>query len=117
MTPKAISVAPSLPKELIGADGVTVTIKQARIVRDQWTTIGTLKYGLGLVVDLNGTEYSQLFTLDKDPLTGSAGRIMVAAGIIEYDENISDAIVQAFVGKQFRVVNRGEKLYWYAPKD
>jgi len=114
--PKAISVAPSLPKDLIGADGVTVTITEARIVRDQWTTIGTMKYGLGLVIEFNEDEYSQLFTLDKPVLTGSAGRLMVDVGLTEYTEKISDEDVQRFVGKQYKVMNRGGKLYWYAPK-
>lgn len=111
--PKAIAVAPPLPKDQIGRDGVTVTVTNARIVRDQWTSIGTMKYGLGLEVELDGKEYSQLFSLDKDPLTGSAGRLMVGVGITEYDEKITDKDVKVFIGKHYKVINSGGKLYWY----
>lgn len=113
--PKAVSVAPPIPAVLIGREGKLVTISDARIVRDQWTSIGTMTYGLGLTVDIDGKEYSQLFTLDKDPLTGSAGRLMVDVGITEYDKTINDDDVKVFVGKQYKVIDRGGKLYWYVP--
>ena len=113
--PKAIATAPPLPKEQIGRDGKTVTVTGARIVRDQWTSIGTLKLGLGLEVELDGDEYSQLFSLDGEVITGSIGRMLVDVGLAEFDDKIADKDVQVFVSKQFKVVNRGGKLYWYVP--
>ena len=115
MTPKAVSVPPPIPKELIPAAGTIATITSARIVRDQWTSIGTMKYGLGITVDLLDGEYSALFTLDKPVLTGSIGRMLVDVGLTEFGEDISDEDVQAFVGKQYKLVKRADKLYWYPP--
>ena len=115
--PKAIATAPPLPKEQIGVGGAIVTVTKARVVRDQWTSIGTLKLGLGLEVDFNGDEYSQLFSLDGEVITGSAGRLLVAVGMTDFDAKIKDEEVQVFVGKQFKVMNRGGKLYWYAPQE
>lgn len=111
--PKAISVPPPIPKEAIPADGAVATVIKARIVKEQWTSIGTLHLGLGLTVDILNGEYSQLFSLDKDPLTGSAGRIMVDAGLTEFDDSISDEDVQVLVGKTYTIKQRGGKLYWY----
>lgn len=113
--PKAIAVAPPIPKELVPAEGLTVTVSGARIVRDQWTSIGTMKYGLGLTLEALGDEYSALFTLDKPVLTGSIGRMLVDVGIIDFDENISDEDVAVFVGRHYLVRKRADKLYWYVP--
>jgi len=115
--PTAIAVAPPIPKELVPAEGLTVTVTGARIVRDQWTSIGTMKYGLGLTLEVFEDEYSALFTLDKPVLTGSIGRLMVDAGIPEFDEHISDDDVQGFVGKTYVVRKRADKLYWYVPSN
>lgn len=114
--PKAVSVPPPIPKELIPATGTIVTITNVRVVRDQWTSIGTLKMGLGITVDIFDGEYSQLFSLDKDVLTGSIGRMLVDVGLTEFDKNLSDDDVQVFVGKQYKLVKRGDKLYWYPPE-
>ena len=111
--PKAISIPPPIPKELIPAEGVDVTIINARIVRDQWTTIGTLKLGLGINVEFDDGEYSQLFSLDKDILTGSVGRILVSVGLEDVSEDIKDEDVQVLVGKVVKLRKRGDKLYWY----
>jgi len=114
--PKAIAVAPPIPKELIPVDGLRVVVSSARIVRDQWTSIGTMKYGLGLEVDALGDTYSALFTLDKPVLTGSIGRMLVSVGIEDFDESITDDDVACFVGRGFVVRKRADKLYWYVPK-
>lgn len=111
--PKAISVPAPIPKEIVPASGVVATVLKARIVRDQYTSIGNMKFGLGLTVDVLDGEYSQLFSLDKDPLTGSIGRMLVAVGMNEIDEKAEDKDVQVFVGKQFTIRKRSDKLYWY----
>lgn len=113
--PKAVSVPPPIPKDLIPAGGVIATITNARVVRDQWTSIGTLKMGLGITVDVLDGEYSQLFSLDKEVLTGSIGRICVDAGLVEFGTDLSDEDVQVFVGKQYKLMKRSDKLYWYPP--
>jgi len=111
--PKAIFVPPPIPKEAIPGEGVVATVTNARIVRDQWTSIGTLKLGLGINVEVLDGEYSALFSLDREVLTGSIGRIMHSIGLTEFDESISDEDVQPLVGKKFRIQKRGGKLYWY----
>jgi hypothetical protein len=111
--PKAIFVPQPVPKELIPAEGVTAVIAKARIVRDQWTSIGTLKLGLGITVNIDGKEYSALFSLDRDLLAGSVGRLLVAAGIDEVKETIKDENVKALVGMSVSIRQKGGKVYWY----
>ena len=111
--PKAISVPPPIPKEAIPAEGTTAVVTKARIVRDQWTSIGTLKLGLGLSVKVLNGEYNALFSLDRDVLTGSIGRILVDAGIENVTDKIADKDVQILVGKTYTLRTRGGKLYWY----
>jgi hypothetical protein len=111
--PKAIYVAQPIPKELIPAEGVLAVITKARIVHDQWTSIGTLKLGLGIAVDLGGKEYSALFSLDRETLAGSVGRILVAAGIENVKETIKDEDVKGLVGMSVSIRQRGGKIYWY----
>lgn len=111
--PKAISVPPPIPKDRIPEEGTQVTITAVRVVKDQWTSIGTTKLGLGIEVDLEGDTYSQLFSMDKEVLTGSIGRILVNAGITDVPKNADDAFFKPLVGKVITVRVRGEKLYWY----
>ena len=111
--PKAIFVPQPVPKELIPAEGKTVVISKARIVRDQWTSIGTLKLGLGINVDVDGKEYSALFSLDREVLAGSVGRLLVAAGIENVKETIKDEDVKALVGMSVSIRQKGGKVYWY----
>ena len=115
MTPKAVSVPPPIPKEIIPATGTLATITNARVVHDQWTSIGTLKMGLGITVNVLDGEYSALFSLDKDILTGSIGRMCVDVGLAEFGDDLSDEDVQVFVGKQYKLMKRSDKLYWYPP--
>jgi len=111
--PRAIYVPPPIDKSLIDERGEQVIVSAARIVRDQWTSIGTLKLGLGLNVELKGNTYSALFSLDRPVLTGSIGRILVSIGIEEVTPDIKDEDVKPLVGKTLTVINRGGKLYWY----
>jgi len=114
--PKVVYVPPPIPKEEIGPEGAVVTVTAARIIRNQWTSIGTCKLGLGLTVELNGEEYSAMFSLDRDILTGSIGRILDDAGFEEINENVTDEDVQVLVGKHYVIRKRGGKLYWYPKK-
>jgi len=113
--PKAVSVSAPVPKDQFKE--ATANIISARVVRDQWTSIGTLKYGLGLEVTINDNEddeYSALFSLDKDTLTGSVGRLLVAAGITEFElKDIDDAFFSPLVGMKATIKVRDGKLYWY----
>lgn len=111
--PKAIYVPQPVPKELIPTEGVIAVISKARIVREQWTSIGTLKLGLGINVNVAGKEYSALFSLDREVLAGSVGRLLVAAGIENVKETIKDEDVKALVGMSVSVRQRGGKVYWY----
>jgi len=111
--PKAIFVAPPLNTATIPPQGAEVTVKSVRIATNVWTSIGTQKKALGLEVELNGRVYSQLFSLDRDILTGSIGRILVSLGIEDTEEEHFEAKIQAMVGKVYKVVLKGGKLYWY----
>jgi len=111
--PKAISIAPPVNSIDIGEHGIEVTIKDLRLTTDQWTSIGTVKLALGLTVDYQGKDYSQLFSLDRPQLTGSIGRILVSLGIEDTEAEDFNAKLQALIGRKIRVVRKGGKIYWY----
>jgi hypothetical protein len=111
--PKAIFVAPPLSGAEIPAGGIDVKVVSVRRVQGQWTSIGTLKDGLGIEVEYQGAKYSQLFSLDRELLTGSIGRILVSLGIEDTSDKAFESKVQALVGKTIKVVKKGGKLYWY----
>jgi hypothetical protein len=110
---KAIYVAPPLKQALNPGDAAEVKIKEVRIVKDQWTSIGTLTLGMGIQVEYGGEEYSALFSLDRSVISGSAGRLLVKAGINSTDDPEIEKKLQALVGMTVKVQNRGGKLYWY----
>lgn len=111
--PKAISVPPPLNTVIDTDETAIVTVTKVRIVEDQWTSIGTCNLGLGVNVEHKGKEYSQLFGLDRDPLTGSIGRILVSIDIEDTDMPDFDKAVERLVGKKIKVRNKGGKIYWY----
>jgi hypothetical protein len=111
--PKAIYVAPPLNTADIPPSGATVTIKEVRIIKDQWTSIGTCSLGLGLTVELDGELYSQMFSLDRPVLTGSIGRLLVSIGLTEVSQNTPENEFQKLIGKQATVIKKGGKIYWY----
>jgi acetamidase/formamidase len=110
---KAIFVAPPLKMALNPGDTAEVTIKEVRIVKDQWTSIGTLTLGMGVQVEYGNEQYSALFSLDRSVVTGSAGRLLVAAGVTDTNDPQLEAKLQTLVGRKVKVYNRGGKLYWY----
>lgn len=93
--------------------GARVTITEARKLIDQKTQIGTTNLGIGLTVNFNGTLFSQMFSLDKNEIAGSAGRVLTSVGITDIDAENAAEQIKVLVGKQFTVVNKGGKIYWY----
>ncbi len=111
--PRAIAIPPPLNTADIPAEGAMVTITDVRIVTAQWTSIGTVTRGLGFNVEYKGNKYSQLFSIDREVLTGSVGRLLVSIGIEDTDAKGFAEKVKAFIGKSIKVVKKGGKLYWY----
>lgn len=110
---KAIFVAPPLKQALQPGDMAEVKITNVRLVKDQWTSIGTLSLGLGVEVEYGGEKYSALFSLDRPLITGSAGRLLVKAGVESTDDPHLEKKIQNLIGMKVKVFNRGGKLYWY----
>lgn len=110
---KVVSVPPPIPKQDIAKEGTNLVIKEARIATNVYTSLGSVKKALALTIELGKEEYSHLFSLDRDPITGSVGRLLVSIGIDNTDAKDLDAKVKALEGKTVRVTNRGGKLYWY----
>ena len=110
---KAIYVSPPIKTVLQSGEEAKVKIVEARIVRNQYTSIGQLKLGLGIEVEYKGERYSHLFSIDREVITGSAGRLLVSAGIKDTDDPELDKKIKTLEGKEVRVINRGGKLYWY----
>lgn len=110
---KVLSIPPPIPKSLIDERGRKVQVKDVRIIEDQWTSIGTTKFGFGFAIEIDDQVYSQMFSLDKSPITGSAGRILVSLGIDDTSQKDFKAKLKALEGKELTVRNIGGKLYWY----
>jgi len=66
-------------------------------------------------LDGDDTEYSQMFSIDKKEIAGSAGRILISLGIKNVSE-LNEKTLKTFTGKKFLVKNQGGKLYWYITK-
>ena len=113
MSHKAISVPPTLKEALQPGEEATVEITDVRIMKDVWTSIGTQELALGINVKHDNEEYSQMFSLDAKVLTGSIGRLLVDAGIKEFNDKDIEKKAEVFVGRKVLVKNRGGKLYWY----
>lgn len=111
--PKAITVPPSLNTADIGSEGAKVLIKEVRKVVDQVTQIGVTKAGIALTIEYKGAQYSQMFSLDKSVIAGSAGRVLNSIGIVDTEMKDFDKAVQQLVGKQITVKKIGGKIYWY----
>ena len=111
--PKAINVPPSLNLADIPREGATVMVAEARVVKDQWTTIGTTKLGIALTVDYQGSKYSQLFSCDKEVLAGSIGRILTSMGVEDVNEEALEQVVKQIKGTSWKVTKKDGKAYWY----
>ena len=111
--PKAISIPPPVNTANVGSAGARAIVTDARVLIDQKTQIGTTKLGIGLTVKINGTLFSQMFSLDKDEIAGSAGRVLTSVGIEEINVKNAAELIKKLIGKEFTVSNKGGKIYWY----
>lgn len=111
--PKAVFVPPPLNTADIPNTGATVRITDWRIIKDQWTSIGTAKLALALDVLYKNEKYSQMFSLDKAILSGSIGRILVTLGINDTDAPDFAEKLKAITEREWTVIMKGGKLYWY----
>lgn len=111
--PKALNIPPPLNTAENMQYGKLVTITEARPLINQTTQIGTTKLGIGVTINVEGKLFSQMFSLDKDEIAGSAGRVLVASGVDEVNVKNIDEVCKKLVGKQFTVTVKGGKAYWY----
>jgi hypothetical protein len=111
--PKTIFVAPPLNTADIPISGAIVRILEYRIVKDQWTSIGTAKLALIMDVQYKNEKYSQMFSLDKAVLSGSIGRVLVTLGIDDTDAPDFEEKLKALTIRNWTVMKKGGKLYWY----
>lgn len=110
---KVLAYAPILPKEMVPREGIEVTIKKAEIRENVQTSVGMIAKALVLTVNLGGEDYSYLFTLDREVIGGSAGRLLAKIAGVDDTSKITAEALRKFANKKVRVVNRGGKLYWY----
>jgi hypothetical protein len=111
--PKVLDVPPILPKNLIDPKGTDVKIVDATIRQNVRTSMGLISKALVLELDVGGETYSYLFSLDRDVIGGSLGRILSRLCKIEDTDELNEKTLKRMAGKTVTVVNRGGKLYWY----
>lgn len=101
---------PPLPKSEIRDE--VLEIVDARKVQNIRTSIGLVNEGIVISFKLGDEVYAQLFSIDKDVVGGSIGRILAMAGF-EDTEQINDESLQKLKGMKVRVVNRAGRLFFY----
>jgi len=111
--PKVVNVPPPIPKDAISRNGTAVTIKSARIAENLYTALGRVGKALAVTVTIEGVdgEFSYIWSLDREVITGSAGRILAGIGVTD-TESITDTHLKKLLGKKFTVTNKAGKLYW-----
>ena len=104
---------PLLPKDKISSSGTAVIIKSAEIKSNIKTSIGDINQALILEVSIKGNKdiYTQIFSIDKDPITGSAARVLAKTGAKNITD-LSPKMVEKLEGMEFIVTNNNNKLYW-----
>jgi hypothetical protein len=110
--PKAITIPPALNTANIPPQGARVVVTAVKVLIDQHTQLGVTKHGVALTVNYNGTLFSQMFSLDKAEIAGSAGRVLNSVGVIDTEAKDFNTVIQKLVGKEFNVVSKGGKIYW-----
>lgn len=110
---KLLESPTAIDKTLISSQGTPVTIIEARIAENIQTSMGVVHKALALTVSIDGVEgqYGHLFSMDKDPIAGSAARVIATTGIKDTDQ-LNPKTLASLKGKTFTVRNRGGKLYW-----
>jgi hypothetical protein len=111
--PKIAAYPPLLPKDLVTREGVTVKVKKAELRENVQTSIGIISKALVLYLDVGGEEYSYLFSLDREVIAGSAGRLIASIAGVDDTSKLTAEALKKFNGKTVKVVKRGDKLYWY----
>jgi len=111
--PKVLDVPPLLDKSLITPSGEQVKITNATIRTGVQTSMGVISKALAIEVDFAGEKYSYLFSLDRETIGGSAGRLISKLCNVKDTDQLTDAVLRRMVGKVVTVRNRAGKLYWY----
>lgn len=111
--PKAIFVPASLNQADIPNSGGLVKILSYRMVKNQWTSIGTAKLAIAMEVEYKKEKFSQMFSLDKEVLTGSIGRILTTLGITDTDAPDFEEKLKAITTREWTVIPKAGKVYWY----
>lgn len=105
--------APILPKDMIDSRGTTIVIQKAEVKDSVRTSMGVITKALTVELNIKGQRetFSYLFSLDKDPVTGSVARILSKTGaknVQDLDKKTLDKLKNAEV----LVTNKGGKLFW-----
>ena len=108
-----VDVPESIPKKMISTSGSKVKITAAKVEKDVRTQMGVTRLALFVNVAIDGEkgEYSHMFSLDKEPVAGSAGRVLSRAKFKNVSE-LNDKTIQKLIGMEFTVTNKMDKLYW-----
>jgi hypothetical protein len=113
--PQILNIPPSVPKESVSNSGSKFTIEKAEVKENVQTSQGKISKALTIEGKLEGQKdtYSYLFSIDKDAIAGSVGRILARFGFTDTDQLKPTALKEKLSGKEVTVKRRGDKLYWY----
>jgi hypothetical protein len=116
-TPAVQAYPENIPKDQISGDGTNVNIINARVQTQLTTRMGLIGKAFILIVELpDKKQYSQVFSVDKPQVTGSAARVIkkLYPKLNDADElfTYTDKQLNTFAVKTLTVANHGGKLYW-----
>ena len=113
--PQILNIPPSIPKEKVDQSGTKFHITKAETKDDVQTSMGKISHALTIEGNLpNDKEtYSYLFSIDKDQIAGSVGRLLSRFGFTDTAKLTPAALKEKLVGQDVTIKRRNDKLYWY----
>ena len=113
--PQILNIPPSIPKEKVETSGTKFKISKCEKKENVQTSMGKIATALTIEGQLAGDKetYSYIFSIDKDQIAGSVGRLLSRYGFTDTDKLTPVALKEKLVGQEVVIKRRNDKLYWY----
>ena len=113
--PEILNIPPSIPKEKVDTNGSKFVVSKAEKKDNVQTSQGKISHALTIEGHLANDKdlYSYLFSIDKDQIAGSVGRILSRFGFSNTDDLTPANLTKKLVGQELTIKRRNDKLYWY----
>jgi hypothetical protein len=113
--PQILNIPPAVQKDAVSTSGSKFLISKAEVKENVQTSQGKIAKALTIEGNLDASKEttSYLFSIDKDQIAGSVGRILSRFGFTDTEQLTAADLKKKLVGQTLTVKRRGDKLYWY----